>query len=458
MVDLLWEPVSDWAYVGEVFEVRLVARTDTAEDQAIAAIDVAVQWDAEYLELLAVRNDGPYVWLSSGFPDDSAQDGLNDTFDDGDAFYQAWSGFGDYAIASPQGLHVTTFLFAALEETEAAQVSIAEILGASSRSHVYGGDYLGQDVTGQFGAISLRICGGEPGDDDEDGVENCFDLCPGTPDGEAVNPDGCGCSQLDCGDGQLCNGVEGCDGGVCQPGTPPTCDDENDCTADWCDPDGNDGAGSCMNTPEPTGTSCGDSIDTVCDDPDTCDGAGLCVENFAPTTTECRADAGECDVAEYCDGLGACPEDAFEPAGTSCGDSIDTVCDDPDTCDGGGVCLVNVEPAGTPCHDALFCNGEETCDGAGVCQPGSYPCDDQSLPFCSEDADVCVECLVIGDINGDEQVNLEDSQAYPECMVGPLGPQDPPVYSSECRCLDADDDGDVDLADFAEFQRGFTGA
>ncbi|MBW2969587.1 hypothetical protein KY319_00490 [Candidatus Woesearchaeota archaeon] len=40
----------------------------------------------------------------------------------------------------------------------------------------------------------------------------------------------------DCDDGNWCNGQETCDPtGVCQPGTPPNCDDGNPCTNDYCE-------------------------------------------------------------------------------------------------------------------------------------------------------------------------------------------------------------------------------
>jgi hypothetical protein len=48
-------------------------------------------------------------------------------------------------------------------------------------------------------------------DEDNDGVDDMFDLCPHTPLGEAVDKDGCSCSQK-------------------------TCTDSNPCTVDWCNP------------------------------------------------------------------------------------------------------------------------------------------------------------------------------------------------------------------------------
>lgn len=55
---------------------------------------------------------------------------------------------------------------------------------------------------------------------------------------------------------------------------------------------------SCIGKPE--GTPCGDSSETECDLPDTCDGAGNCRSNLAPEMRVCT----ECETAPDCDCLG----------------------------------------------------------------------------------------------------------------------------------------------------------
>ena len=62
--------------------------------------------------------------------------------------------------------------------------------------------------------------------------------------------------------------------------------------------------------------------------------------------------------------------------------------------------------------------------------------------------------LAPDDCNSDGEVNLHDhADLAGACLAGPdLYPAD-----DACRCFDQDGDGDVDLLDFAEFQRGFTG-
>jgi hypothetical protein len=58
---------------------------------------------------------------------------------------------------------------------------------------------------------------------------------------------------------------------------------------------------------------------------------------------------------------------------------------------------------------------------------------------------------VRGDCNYDGGVNLFDFQNCDICLSGPEG-----GLAADCSCLDFDNDHDVDLADFAEFQRAFS--
>ncbi len=224
-----------------------------------------------------------------------------------------------------------------------------------------------------------------------DVAENCdgAGACPADAFEPATTP--CGdATDNTCTDPDTCNGNGTClrhdapTSTVCRPDAGE-CDVEERC----------DGNGACpADAFEPAGTSCGSSSDTVCDNPDSCDGSGTCLVNNEPTTTECRADAGECDVAENCDGAGACPADAFEPAATPCGDPTDNICTDPDSCDGSGVCLRHDAANTVVCRpDAGDCDIEERCDGNGVCPNDSFEapgttCGDSTNDTCT-DPDTC---------------------------------------------------------------------
>ncbi|MEE9296973.1 MAG: hypothetical protein V3W34_18670 [Phycisphaerae bacterium] len=336
---------------------------------------------------------------------------------------------------------------------------------------------------------------------------------------DTCDPDvGCLHNPTNCNNGLHCDGVETCDSDLgCQPGTPPDCNDGIDCTDDSCD-EVND---QCVNTPDDglcdDGAFCNgaETCDPVQDcqagtPPDLDDGVGCTVDTCdeANDLVVHTPDDGLCDDGAFCNGDETCDPVQDCQAGTppelddgvsctvdTCDEANDLVVHTPDDglCDDGAFCngAETCDPvqdcqAGTPpdlddgvsctvdtcdeandlvvhtpddglCDDGAFCNGDETCDVELDCQPGSNPCTDPSLPFCDEDIDACVECLEIGDIDGDGDVDLQDFATFHECETGPLGPVDPPAYPPGCRCFDGDDDGDVDLADFAMLQENFTG-
>ena len=310
-------------------------------------------------------------------------------------------------------------------------------------------------------------CPGPDGDGDcaescDEGADNCT----------AADPDGSACD-----DGNACADPDTCSGGSCVAGPALDCDDSNVCTDDSCNPttgcehanntdpcddtlycNGTDtcsggtcsahtgnpcvGGGECNESCNETtndcydasGTACGDPSDTDCDNPDTCDGAGVCLDNYETSGTGCTDDGNECtddecdgagncthpnntapcDDGQFCNGADTCSggtcsvhagdpcvgggecnescnettDDCYDASGTACGDPSDTDCDNPDTCDGAGVCLDNYETSGTACtDDGNVCTDDE-CDGAGTCtHPNNTdPCDDGV--FCNG-ADTC---------------------------------------------------------------------
>lgn len=97
------------------------------------------------------------------------------------------------------------------------------------------------------------------------------------------------------------------------------------------------------------------AIAGACDKAEFCDGVSNdCPhDDFLDKTTVCSAAVGECDDAEYCDGkTAACPSDGFKSAGTLCGNGKgrDRICDDDDTCDGHGTCIVREARDMTMCE------------------------------------------------------------------------------------------------------------
>jgi hypothetical protein len=226
------------------------------------------------------------------------------------------------------------------------------------------------------------------------GDETCqLGVCSnGTPlncdDGELCTVDGCdavlGCQNIPladgspCADGDLCNGDETCQTGTCTAGTPPNCDDGNICTGDSCDP-----ALGCQNTPVTDGTSCADG--DLCNGAETCQ-AGSCLPGSPLTCND-----GDVCTTDSCDAVLGC-QTAPAPDGTPCndGDVCSTLdqcaagicgggspldCDDgnpctADSCDSVLGCLNTPVGDGISCSDGDVCNGAETCQ-AGTCSSGT---------------------------------------------------------------------------------------
>ncbi|UCE62348.1 MAG: hypothetical protein JSU63_11665 [Phycisphaerales bacterium] len=117
------------------------------------------------------------------------------------------------------------------------------------------------------------------------------------------------------------------------------------------------------------GTACGDVAPLGdCDEGDTCDASGVCVVNLKPATEECRASAGVCDIAEFCTGSSAdCPADVLDDT-SECRPAAG-VCDIAESCDGVSAdCPADVIAAsGAPCRAAVdACDLPEECDGAST--------------------------------------------------------------------------------------------
>ena len=90
---------------------------------------------------------------------------------------------------------------------------------------------------------------------------------------------------IECSDGNVCNGVETCTAGRCQPGIPPTCADDDPCTDDNCAPES--GCSFDYNT-----APCDDGI--ACTSGDSC-ALGTCVgTDTCPNGQTCDASSGDC--------------------------------------------------------------------------------------------------------------------------------------------------------------------
>ena len=168
-VDLFLAPAVQNVDVGETVRVDFFARSATIQSVPIAAISAVLDWDPTKLALLGRQDNGPYAWGASRFP---IAFGLNDTFDDGDALYEAHSPVLPPAIPASApgsdtgGLLVTSFLFEALAPTPGTLfltprhsdppnlLTITQV--------VFGGEPPGLDVLGNIDGATITIVP-EPG-------------------------------------------------------------------------------------------------------------------------------------------------------------------------------------------------------------------------------------------------------------------------------------------------------
>jgi len=197
-----------------------------------------------------------------------------------------------------------------------------------------------------------------------------------------------------CSDKSVCTQSDACDAlGNCKGSNPLTCNDNNTCTADSCDPlkgcvytptalaacdDGNncttgdkcDSVGKCQ-----AGTfTCQCSADSGCNDGNACT-ADKCVSNKCQNTITAGLacdDKNPCTLASACSTAGACAPDPLKPY--DCSTSSDA-CNTGVCYDNAGVAACKKQPKAstTPCDDGLFCTTADLCDGAGKCAGGPPP-------------------------------------------------------------------------------------
>jgi hypothetical protein len=222
----------------------------------------------------------------------------------------------------------------------------------------------------QCGAGSVKDCG------DDNGCTT--DTCDAKKGCQHASLDGTGCD-----DGNACTGTDLCVTGKCKPGEAILCGDDNPCTLDSCDY-----KAGCTHKAK-DGDACEDG--TACTQGDACK-AGVCVpgkplecnDDNVCTQDSCSAKVG-C-VHEGLNGI-ACSDGSACTQGDVCvagkctaGEAPD--CDDKnactsDSCDGIAGC-VHKNADGKGCSDGNTCTGDDLCSG-GQCVPGAaIACDDQN--------------------------------------------------------------------------------
>jgi nitrous oxidase accessory protein NosD len=232
-----------------------------------------------------------------------------------------------------------------------------------------------------------------------------------------------------CLDGNVCNGVEACQGGVCQPNTPLNCNDGNACTVDSCN-----GVSGCINVPIPGCRPCGVAADCNDNQPCTLD---TCVSGVCQNTNV--ADGTTCLDGNVCNGTEICFSGICNPGtAPNCNDA--NACTN-DTCDPIIGCQHTPVPNGTSCADATVCNGNETCQ-AGVCAPGAVlTCNDLN-PCTLDSCNAVAGCQFTTRADGTSCADSNVCNGAEVCQAGLCQPGTPlncddgnPCTADSCSAL-----------------------
>jgi hypothetical protein len=178
-----------------------------------------------------------------------------------------------------------------------------------------------------------------------------------------------------CDDGNACTTGDVCGGGTCGGATPVTCNDNNVCTTDTCDP-----TRGCVFT----------NNTSACNDGNACTTGDVCGGGTCGGATPVTCNDGNVCTSDTCDPTRGC---VFTNNTSACDDG--NACTTGDVC-GGGTCGGS-QPV--VCNDGNVCNGAETCDPATGCKPGTpLTCGDDNA--CTNDScDPQYGCVYLNNSN-----------------------------------------------------------
>jgi subtilisin family serine protease len=257
----------------------------------------------------------------------------------------------------------------------------------------------------------------------------------------------------DCDDGNVCNGLESCVAGSCQPGAPLNCNDGNACTSDSCNP-----ATGCVNTPitcndgDPCTTDSCNSGSGCVFDPVSCPPGEVCVGGTCEPQV-CDGDT-QCESGEDCNN---CASDCIggSTSGAICGNGIceagngEDCLSCPADCNG----KQNGNPAGRFCcgdgdgQNPLSCAAPQCSTGGWSCTDvpvsgGSYCCGDGTCQGEEDSGNCSIDCgapAFCGDANCDP--GEDECNCAVDCGSPPI---------TETNCTDGQDedcDGGADCND-----------
>lgn len=156
LVNLELRPVVSGVGLGQTVDVGMYAVSDTGFDELFGGMEAVLIWNPSHLVLQPpATNDGGQPWFLFGFISDSQLDGLNDSYLDGDALFQAASIPGVMVRATPAGELVATLRFIAVGGTPTTTVRMEESFGSFSVTQVLASG--GEDLTGTLTGATVTI-------------------------------------------------------------------------------------------------------------------------------------------------------------------------------------------------------------------------------------------------------------------------------------------------------------
>ena len=253
---------------------------------------------------------------------------------------------------------------------------------------------------------------------------------------------------LPCEDGNVCTTSDICAGGACQPGEPLVCSDDNGCTDDACDLAlgclfvAND-AGCDDDVACTIGDHCADG-ECVYDDLDSCEDDNPCTDNYCDPAKGCVATLNEalcddddictsgdhCDLGEcvfvdemVCNDFNPCTDDVCDPV-QGCVFTINQgFCDDFNACTAGESCVAGICGGAEPvvCDDGDDCT-TDSCDNVIGCQyesicVGSYAVAIVPAAFTQQAMAAGTLTLTVGQSNAGLQESEESSAHFGLCPI-----------------------------------------
>ncbi len=298
------------------------------------------------------------------------------------------------------------------------------------------------------GACSKGICVAT-------GLKNCNDGNICTDDdcddktGKCVSKASFKAAGFACQDGNKCTLAAKCFGGTCTAKSQKTCDDDNVCTAQKCDP----GTGECVTLPGAATAHCDDG--NPCTAADSCDKDGNCVSGKNTCGCKTSADCQKFDDADLCNGQFYCDATTGK-CKTNLASVVTCVDDGKNPCALNacapklGKCVLQPAKSGVPCDDGNPCTVDDVCDGAKSCKSGSVVCKCASTKECvaQNDNNPCNGTLYCKKSTGECEVNPATVVKCPDfantqCAELKCDPKDGQCHMTEKAYKTGCDDNDV---------------